>query len=188
MKIGVWLTSSMLAILTWTTQRRQAHTEIHTHTHTHWRALILDLEWTEHIWWDALPLTYSHKFVHMCRAVCVSVCVYVCMCVHTLAAAGLCVAVCTPQWQMPPGSSQMMETIANCSIKQSNLDNLIFSFVSHPLPPSPASPHPTTYISWPICSAAAGPNQNAKTGRESRRQMGYTYWKWQQSKKMLGWI
>ncbi len=76
-------------------------------------------------------LTQTRSFLHMCRTV-----VCVCVCV----AAGLCVAVCTPQWQMPPGPSQMMETIANCSIRQSNLANLIFSFVSHPLPPPP--PHP----------------------------------------------
>lgn len=48
----------------------------------------------------------------------------------------VCVGVCILQWQMPAGPGQMMETIANCSIRQSNLANLIFSFVCHPLPPS----------------------------------------------------
>lgn len=44
----------------------------------------------------------------------------------------VCVGVCILQWQMPAGPGQMMETIANCSIRQSNLANLIFSFVCPP--------------------------------------------------------
>lgn len=93
--------------------------------------------------------THAPVLSHVCDCVCVVV----------------CVAVCIPQWQMPPGPSQLMETIANCSIRQSNLANLIFSFVSHPPPPAPPLPQ-LAYISWPICSAAAGPKWKEKRIRK----------------------
>lgn len=125
----------------------------HTHTHTGFR-----LDWTY-----LVRRTFFKKITH--THIAFRTCLRLCMCV--------CVGVCILQWQMPAGPGQMMETIANCSIRQSNLANLIFSFVCHPLPPSAPPP----YFSWPICSAAAGPNQNTerrgRAGRHTHYQKMY---------------